>query len=79
MKKLSTRNRGWHWPDLRMVPCSLHQSDPRAVILKTACSEMVQGNDFEKDYCMLETIEKLTPVIIDVSAAFPMSSAQKYR
>ncbi len=41
------------------------KSDPRAVILKQHASEMAQGTDFERDFCLLETIEKLTPGIFE--------------
>lgn len=41
------------------------KSDPRAVILKQHASEMAQGTNFERDFCLLETIEKLTPGIFE--------------
>ena len=41
------------------------KSDPRAVILKQHAGEMAQGTDFERDFCLLETIEKLTPGIFE--------------
>lgn len=41
------------------------KSDPRAVILKRHASEMAQGTNFERDFCLLETIEKLTPGIFE--------------
>lgn len=41
------------------------KSDPRAVILKQHAGEMAQGTDFERDFCLLEMIEKLTPGIFE--------------
>ena len=39
-------------------------SDPRAVILKKNARELAKGTEFEKEFRLLETIEKLTPAII---------------
>lgn len=39
-------------------------SDPRAVILKRFASTMAEGTDFEPEYRLLETIERLTPQIL---------------
>jgi citrate synthase len=36
-------------------------SDPRAVILKENARKMAEGTEFEKEYKLLETIERLTP------------------
>ncbi|MBQ8107647.1 MAG: citrate/2-methylcitrate synthase [Ruminococcus sp.] len=36
-------------------------SDPRAVILKDAARKMAEGTEYEKEYRLLETIERLTP------------------
>ena len=36
-------------------------SDPRAVILKANAKRMAVGTEFEKEYRLLETIERLTP------------------
>lgn len=36
-------------------------SDPRAVILKENARKMAEGTEFEKEYRLLETIERLTP------------------
>ena len=38
-------------------------SDPRAVILKKYAGEMAQGTEFEKEFRLLEAIERLTPVV----------------
>lgn len=63
------------------------KSDPRAVILKRRAGEMAQGTDFEKDFCLLEAIEKLTPGIFErkrglskvISANVDMYSGLVYR
>ena len=39
-------------------------SDPRAKILKANARKLAQGTEFEKQFRLLETIEKLTPAII---------------
>ena len=39
-------------------------SDPRAVILKANAKKLAQGTEFEKEFKLLETIEKLTPALI---------------
>lgn len=39
-------------------------SDPRAVILKANAEKLAQGTEFEKEFKLLETIEKLTPALI---------------
>ena len=39
-------------------------SDPRAVILKKNARELAKGTEFEKEFRLLETIERLTPAII---------------
>lgn len=36
-------------------------SDPRAVILKKSARDMAEGTEYEKEYRLLETIERLTP------------------
>ncbi|MDO4944234.1 MAG: citrate/2-methylcitrate synthase [Ruminococcus sp.] len=36
-------------------------SDPRAVILKENAKSMAEGTEFEKEYRLLETVERLTP------------------
>ena len=36
-------------------------SDPRAVILKANAKRMAEGTEFEKEFHLLETIERLTP------------------
>lgn len=36
-------------------------SDPRAVILKKSAKDMAEGTEYEKEYRLLETIERLTP------------------
>ena len=36
-------------------------SDPRAVLLKANAKELAKGTEFEKEFRLLETIEKLTP------------------
>ena len=38
-------------------------SDPRAVILKKHAGEMAKGTEFEKEFHLLEAIERLTPVV----------------
>lgn len=39
-------------------------SDPRSVILKKYAQQMARGTEFEQEYKMLETIEKVSPEII---------------
>ncbi len=39
-------------------------SDPRAVILKKFASQLAEGSKFENEYKMLETIERVAPVVI---------------
>ncbi len=39
-------------------------SDPRAKILKAKAKEFAMGTEYEDDYLLLETIERLTPQII---------------
>ncbi len=41
------------------------KSDPRAVILKKYAKKMAEGTEFERDFCLLESIEKLTPKIFE--------------
>ena len=36
-------------------------SDPRAIILKANAKRMAEGTEYEKEYRLLETIERLTP------------------
>ena len=36
-------------------------SDPRAVILKASAKELAKGTEYEKEFALLEKIEKLTP------------------
>ena len=38
-------------------------SDPRAAILKKYAGKMAQGTEFEKEFHLLEAIERLTPVV----------------
>ena len=38
-------------------------SDPRAVILKKYAGKMAEGTEFEKEFHLLESIERLTPVV----------------
>ena len=40
-------------------------SDPRAVILKEYAGKMAKGTEFEKEYKLLESIERLTPEIFE--------------
>ena len=40
-------------------------SDPRAVILKEYAGKMAEGTEFEKEYHMIEAIERLTPLIFE--------------
>lgn len=40
-------------------------SDPRAEILKEHARKMAEGTEYEKEFHMLEIIEKLTPKILD--------------
>ncbi|MCR5019552.1 citrate/2-methylcitrate synthase [Ruminococcus sp.] len=40
-------------------------SDPRAVILKEYAGKMAEGTAFEKEYHLLEAIERLTPLIFE--------------
>ena len=40
-------------------------SDPRAVILKEYAGTMAEGTDFEKEFHLLESIERLTPKIFE--------------
>lgn len=40
-------------------------SDPRAMILKEYAGEMARGTEFEKEYHLLESIERLTPSIFE--------------
>jgi citrate synthase len=40
-------------------------SDPRAVILKEYAGKMAEGTEFEKEYHLLEAIERLTPLIFE--------------
>ncbi len=40
-------------------------SDPRAVILKEYAGAMAEGTDFEKEFHLLESIERLTPKIFE--------------
>lgn len=40
------------------------KSDPRAVILKRFASSLAQGTEFEAEYKLLETIERLSPEVI---------------
>jgi citrate synthase len=39
-------------------------SDPRAKILKANARSLAEGTEFEKEFRLLETIEKLTPEIV---------------
>ncbi|MCR5480693.1 MAG: citrate/2-methylcitrate synthase [Ruminococcus sp.] len=39
-------------------------SDPRAVILKANAKKLAKGTEFEKEFKLLETIEKLTPALV---------------
>ena len=38
-------------------------SDPRAVILKASAKELAKGTEYEKEFALLEKIEKLTPAL----------------
>ncbi len=38
-------------------------SDPRAVILKKFARELAEGTEFEREFRMLETIERVSPVV----------------
>ena len=40
-------------------------SDPRAVILKQYAGEMAIGTEFEKEFRLLESIERLTPLVFE--------------
>ena len=40
-------------------------SDPRAVILKEYAGKMAEGTEFEKEYHLLEAIERLTPLVFE--------------
>ena len=40
------------------------KSDPRAVILKRFASSLAEGTEFEAEYKLLETIERLSPEVI---------------
>ncbi|MDO4183210.1 MAG: citrate synthase [Coriobacteriia bacterium] len=40
------------------------KSDPRAVILKRFASRLAQGSEFEAEYKLLETIERVSPEVI---------------
>ena len=40
------------------------KSDPRAVILKRFAQQMAQGTEFEAEYRLLESIERLSPEVI---------------
>ena len=40
------------------------KSDPRAVVLKRFAEHMAQGTEFEAEYRLLETIERLSPEVI---------------
>lgn len=40
------------------------RSDPRAVVLKQFASRLAQGTDFEPEYHLLESIERLSPQIM---------------
>ena len=39
-------------------------SDPRAVILKANAEKLAKGTEFEKEFRLLETIERLTPELL---------------
>jgi citrate synthase len=38
-------------------------SDPRAVILKKKAFELAKGSSFEKEFHLIENIEKMTPIV----------------
>ena len=40
-------------------------SDPRAMILKEYAGEMARGTEFEKEFHLLEAIERLTPLLFE--------------
>ena len=40
-------------------------SDPRAVILKEYAGAMAKGTEFEREFHLLESIERLTPIVFD--------------
>lgn len=40
-------------------------SDPRAVILKKYAGEMANGTEFEKEFKLLEAVERLTPAVFE--------------
>ena len=40
-------------------------SDPRAVILKKYAGEMATGTEFEKEFRLLEAVERLTPAVFE--------------
>ena len=41
------------------------KSDPRAVVLKQRAYQMAEGTEFEREFHLLETIERLTPKIFE--------------
>ena len=40
-------------------------SDPRAVILKKYAGKMATGTEFEKEFRLLEAVERLTPAVFE--------------
>ena len=44
-------------------------SDPRAVLLKEKAFELAKGTEFEADFHLLETIERLTPALVAEKSA----------
>ena len=40
-------------------------SDPRAVLLKEYAGKMAEGTEFEKEFRLLESIERLTPLVFE--------------
>ena len=40
-------------------------SDPRAVLLKEYAGKMAEGTEFEKEFRLLESIERLTPLVVE--------------
>jgi citrate synthase len=48
-------------------------SDPRAEILKKKAEKMAVGTDFEKEYILLERIERLTPEIMSKVKNVPIT------
>ena len=62
-------------------------SDPRAVILKENAMKLAKGTEFEREFMLLDAIERLTPVVFaeergdikDICANVDMYSGLVYR